>query len=96
MASLTPELAPLEAAQFPISGTLTTRLDLAARSGEGVRADLRFGAGWLKSELLPEGALRLEQGSFHAVYAPESSNTLCLFDVRVVFRRVDRVEGALL
>ena len=73
LASLTPELAPLEAAQFPISGTLTTRLDLAARSGEGVRADLRFGAGWLKSELLPEGALRLEQGSLHAVYAPESS-----------------------
>jgi hypothetical protein len=72
LASLTPELAPLEAAQFPISGTLTTRLDLATLSGEGVRVDLRFGTGWLKSELLPEGALRLEQGSLHAVYAPES------------------------
>ena len=96
MASLTPELAPLEAAQFPISGTLTTRLDLAARSGEGVRADLRFGAGWLKSELLPEGALRLEQGSLHAVYAPENNTNVEQAQRIAAFRRVDRVEGALL
>lgn len=73
LASLTPELAPLEAAVFPVSGTLTTRFDLKAGSGEGIRADLRFGAGQLTSELLPEGALRLERGSLHAVYAPESS-----------------------
>jgi uncharacterized protein YhdP len=72
LASITPELAPLQAAQFPISGTLTTRLDLAALSGDGMRVDLRFGTGLLKSELLPDGALRLEQGSLHAVYAPES------------------------
>jgi uncharacterized protein YhdP len=73
LASLAPELAPLQSAQFPISGTLTTRLDLATVTTEGVRVDLHFGTGWLKSELLPEGALRLEEGSLHAVYAPESN-----------------------
>ena len=73
LASLAPEFAPLEAAQFPVSGTLATRFDLAARSGEGLRLDLHFGKGWLNSELLPEGRLAIEQGSLHAVYAPETS-----------------------
>jgi uncharacterized protein YhdP len=73
LASLAPELAPLEVAQFPIWGSLATRIDLAGRSSEGVRVDLRFGKGLLKSELLPEGALTLAQGSLRAVYAPESS-----------------------
>jgi hypothetical protein len=73
LASLAPELQALEMAQFPISGSLATRLDLAGGSTEGVRIDLRFGKGSIKSDLLPEGQLNLEQGSLHAVYAPESS-----------------------
>jgi hypothetical protein len=72
-ASLAPELAPLEAAQFPIWGSLATSFDLAGRSSEGVRVDVRFGKGLLKSELLPEGALALQEGSLRAVYAPESN-----------------------
>ena len=73
-ASLAPEFGSLEVAQFPMSGSLATRLDLAdGGSTEGLRVDLRFGKGSIKSSLLPEGALTLEQGSLHAVYAPESS-----------------------
>src|SRR5262245_3126182 len=73
LASLAPELQALEMAQFPVSGSVATRLDLASGSTEGVRIDLRFGKGSIKSDLLPEGQLTLEQGSLHAVYAPESS-----------------------
>ncbi|MFL5266586.1 MAG: hypothetical protein ACJ8AH_08325, partial [Stellaceae bacterium] len=73
LASLAPELQALEMAQFSVSGSLATRLDLASGSTEGVRIDLRFGKGSIKSDLLPEGQLTLEQGSLHAVYAPESS-----------------------
>ncbi len=73
LTSLAPELAPLELARFPISGSLATRLDLAGWSSDGVRIDLHFGKGSIKSDFLPEGALTLEQGSLHAVYAPESS-----------------------
>ena len=72
LAALTPELAPLAAAGFPVSGTLKTRIDLAGLTTDGARIDLGFGPGSLKSELLPEGALALRQGELHAVYAPES------------------------
>ena len=73
-ATLAPEVGWLEVAQFPISGSLATRLNVAdGGSTEGLRVDLRFGKGSIKSALLPEGALTLEQGSLHAVYAPESS-----------------------
>jgi hypothetical protein len=57
LASLAPELAPLAGSDFPISGTLKTRVDLATLATEGARLDLGFGAGSLRSELLPEGVL---------------------------------------
>lgn len=72
LASLAPELAPLAAAKFPVSGSVTTRLDIAGPTSEGVRVDLHFGKGWLNTELMPDGVLALEQGSLHAVYAPET------------------------
>ena len=59
VAALTPELAPLAAVNFPVSGTLETRVDLARQTTEGARLDLGFGAGSLKSELLPGGELAL-------------------------------------
>jgi hypothetical protein len=71
VAALTPELAPLAAVNFPVSGTLETRVDLARQTTEGARLDLGFGAGSLKSELLPGGELALRQGELHAIYAPE-------------------------
>jgi len=71
VAALTPELAPLAAVNFPVSGTLETRVDLARLTTEGARLDLGFGAGSFKSELLPGGELALRQGELHAIYAPE-------------------------
>ena len=73
LASLTPELAPLAAFDFPTSGSLEARVNLAAPTSEGVRLDLSFGAGSLKSDLLPDSALALRRGELHAVYAPESN-----------------------
>jgi hypothetical protein len=76
LASLSPQFAPLAIADFPVSGTFTTRLDVAEPSGgvssEGARVDLRFGNGLIRSERLPEGFLALQGGSLRAVYAPES------------------------
>jgi hypothetical protein len=71
LASLSPELTPLALADFPVSGTLTTRLSLAGVTTEGVRLDLYLGKGALKNELLPGGVVALEQGTIRAVYAPE-------------------------
>jgi len=71
LAALAPELAPLAAVSFPVSGTLETRLDLARLTTEGARLDFGFGAGSFKSELLPGGELALRQGELHAIYAPE-------------------------
>ena len=71
LASLTPELAPLALADFPISGTLATRLNLAGPTNEGLRLDLYLGNGRLRSELLPEGFVSLQGGTIRAVYAPE-------------------------
>ena len=48
VATLTPELAPLAAVNFPVSGTLETRVDLARLTTEGARLDLGFGAGSFK------------------------------------------------
>src|SRR5205085_6801414 len=45
LAPLLPELRPLAQIQSRLSGTLTTRLDLAAGRSEGIRLDLGFGAG---------------------------------------------------
>jgi hypothetical protein len=72
LASLAPELAPLSVANFPVSGTLATRLKVAGLTNEGLRADLRFGKGSIRSELLPEGFLPLQEGTLRAVYAPEA------------------------
>jgi hypothetical protein len=55
LASLSPELAPLALADFPVSGTLTTRLDLGGLTNDGVRLALYLGKGSIKSEQLPEG-----------------------------------------
>ncbi|HEX9536168.1 MAG TPA: AsmA-like C-terminal domain-containing protein [Stellaceae bacterium] len=71
LASLSPELAPLVLADFPVSGTLTTRLNLAGLTNEGVRLDLYLGKGSIRSELLPEGYVALHRGTIRAVYAPE-------------------------
>ena len=71
LASLSPELAPLAAADLPVSGTLTTRLNLGGLTNEGVRLDLYLGKGSIRSELLPEGYVALQQGTIRAVYAPE-------------------------
>ena len=71
LASLAPEFAPLAHANFPVSGTLATRLNMGDMTNEGMRADLELGSGSIKSELLPEGALGLQQGMLRAVYAPE-------------------------
>jgi hypothetical protein len=73
LGALAPELAFLAVVNFPISGTLETRVDLAQLTTEGVRLDLGFGAGSLKSELLAGGELALRQGELHAVYVPEIS-----------------------
>ncbi len=71
LATLSPELAPLVLADFPVSGTLTTRLNLAGLTNEGVRLDLYLGKGSIRSELLPEGHVALQRGTIRAVYAPE-------------------------
>jgi uncharacterized protein involved in outer membrane biogenesis len=71
LAALAPELAPLAAVDFPVSGTLEARLDLTRLTAEGARLDLGLGAGSFKSESLPGGELALRQGELHAVYAPE-------------------------
>ena len=72
LAALTPELTPLAAVNFPVSGTLETRFNLGRLTTEGARLDLGFGAGSFKSELLSEGVLALRQGELHAIYAPET------------------------
>jgi hypothetical protein len=72
LASLSPELAPLAQADFPVSGTLATRLNLGDLTNEGVRLDLYLGKGSIRSELLPEGFVALQQGTIRAVYAPET------------------------
>ena len=71
LASLSPELAPLALADFPVSGTLTTRLNLGGLTNEGLRVDLYLGKGSIRSELLPEGYVALQQGTLRAIYAPE-------------------------
>ena len=72
LASLSPELASLALADFPVSGTLTTRLNLGGLTNVGMRLDLYLGKGSIKSELLPEGYVALQQGTIRAVYAPET------------------------
>jgi uncharacterized protein YhdP len=71
LASLSPELAPLALADFPVSGTLTTRMNLGDLANEGVRLDIYLGKGSIKSELLPDGYVALQEGTIRAVYAPE-------------------------
>ena len=71
LASLSPEMAPLALADLPVSGTLTTRLNLSGLANEGVRLDLYLGKGSIKSELLPEGYVAVQRGTIRAAYAPE-------------------------
>jgi hypothetical protein len=73
LASLAPELGPLALANFPVSGTLASRVNLARMTSDGVRVDLHFGKGSIRSELLPEGFLSVSEGTLRAVYAPESN-----------------------
>jgi hypothetical protein len=96
LAALAPELAPLAAVNFPISGTLETRVDLARRTTEGARLDLGFGAGSLKNELLPGGELALRQGELHAIYAPEIGQLrLAKLDLDLGGGSVINVKGSL-
>jgi len=71
LAGLAPELAPLAAVDFSVSGTLETRVDLARLTTEGVRLDLGLGPGSFKSELLAGGELALRRGELHAAYVTE-------------------------
>src|SRR5215471_2933255 len=66
LASLSPELAPLALADFPVSGTLATRVKLDGPTSEGLRLDLYLGKGSLRSELSPEGLVGLQQGTIRA------------------------------
>ncbi len=96
VASLTPDFAPLAAVDLPVSGTLLTRVDLAGARTEGLRVDLGFGKGSLKSKLLPEGVLALQQGELHAVYAPESGQLrLAKLDLDLGGGAVLAVKGSL-
>jgi hypothetical protein len=70
---LIPELAQLQHLQAPVSGTLRSRIDLAQGKPQGSRLDLTLGKGRLQSEWLPTGAVTIEKGELHAVYAPEKS-----------------------
>ena len=89
-ASLTPDFAPLAAVDVPVSGTVRTRIDLAAATTEGFRIDLGFGKGSLKTALMPDGVLSLQQGELHAVYAPESNQ------LRLAKLDIDLGDGAVL
>ncbi len=90
LASLTPGFAGLAAVDVPVSGTVRTRVDLGAAATEGLRVDLGFGKGSLKTNLLPDGALSLQQGELHAVYAPESNQ------LRLAKLDLDLGDGAVL
>ena len=96
LAALAPELAPLAAVNFPVSGTLETRVDLVRLTTEGARLDLGLGAGSFKSELLPGGELALRQGELHAIYAPEIGQLrLAKLDLDLGARAVLTVKGSL-
>jgi Protein of unknown function/AsmA-like C-terminal region len=96
LAALTPELARLAALNFPVSGTLETRLNLARLTTEGARLDLGFGAGSFKNELLSGGELALRQGELHAVYAPEIGQLrLAKLDLDLGGGSVINVKGSL-
>lgn len=73
VASLFPEARPLAQIHAPVAGTLTTRLDLADGTSEGIRLDLSFGPGRWANGMLPSGFLEAAGGELHAVYAPERS-----------------------
>ncbi|HTZ37357.1 MAG TPA: AsmA-like C-terminal region-containing protein [Stellaceae bacterium] len=70
LAPLAPALAPLAQAEFPVSGTLGLRVDLAAGRAEGGRLDLAFGEGAIATDLLAGGRLAVARGELHADYDP--------------------------
>ena len=70
---LTPELAQLQHIEAPVSGTLTTRIDLAKGEAQGSRLDLALGTGRLHSEWLPTGTVMVRKGEMRLTYAPERS-----------------------
>lgn len=72
IASLFPEARPLAQIQAPVAGTLTTQIDLAAGRSDGMRLDMRFGAGRWLNGILPDGFLEAAGGELHATYAPEA------------------------
>ena len=72
LAGLIPELAPLAAVNFPVSGTLETRLDLARLATEGARLDLGLGPGSFKSELLAGVSSRCAAASCMPSMLPKS------------------------
>ncbi|HEX3954038.1 MAG TPA: AsmA-like C-terminal domain-containing protein [Stellaceae bacterium] len=69
---LIPELAQLQHVDAPVSGTLSTRIDVAAWHAKGSRLDLTLGQGQLHSEWLPTGSIDVDSGELHATYAPET------------------------
>jgi len=73
LAPLSPGLAPLAHTQFPVSGTLAMRLDLAVGKAEGARLDLSLGEGRLETDLLADGGVALARGELHANYAPKTA-----------------------
>jgi len=73
LATLSPALAPLAQARFPVYGTADLRFNLATGKSEGGRLDLNFGAGQIATDLLASGSLPIARGELHADYAPEAA-----------------------
>ena len=95
-ATLTPDFAPLAAVEVPISGTVRTRIDLAGAATEGSASISASARDRSKSALLPEGAVALQQGELHAVYAPESGQLrLAKLDLDLGGGAVLAVKGSL-
>ena len=73
LAKLSPVLAPLAQANFPVSGTADLRFDLANGTAQSGRVDLGFGEGQIQTDLLDAGHLPVRQGELHADYQPETA-----------------------
>jgi uncharacterized protein DUF3971/AsmA-like protein len=71
LAAVSPVLAPLARAGFPISGSAGVRIDIATGRPEAARLDLGFGAGRIDTDLLAAGHLPVASGELHADYAPD-------------------------
>ncbi|MBV8779749.1 MAG: hypothetical protein JO258_21360 [Alphaproteobacteria bacterium] len=72
LATLSPALAELAQAQFPVSGIADIRFDAARGVPEAARVDLDFGAGTIATDLLASGRAPVAHGELHADYAQET------------------------